>query len=133
MGFCLLILGDLAPLKPNRIQLKLYSGEERIWNEATAIYADVVTHAGYIGKVEFKHCGRDMNKATHEIARECFSLFLLRYRFSPSFDSSRSLFMFLVPVWYCPLDPWKRTALIYLRVAQNTSRYMVHFGNFKSV
>jgi ribonuclease HI len=49
------------------------SGNERFWNEATAIYADIVTQAGYIGNVEFKKCGRDMNKVAHEIAWECFS------------------------------------------------------------
>jgi hypothetical protein len=34
-----------------------------------AIHADILVQAGGIGKVEFMHCGRDANKAAHEIAR----------------------------------------------------------------
>jgi hypothetical protein len=46
--------------------------EERIWNEATAVYADILNQASMIGNVEFTHCGRDINSVAHEIARECF-------------------------------------------------------------
>ena len=48
------------------------SGEEQIWNDATAVYAECFTLAASIGKVEFKHCKRDCNKAAHEIARNDF-------------------------------------------------------------
>ena len=47
---------------------------EENWNEATAIFAEIISHAGAIGNVEFNHCGRDLNKAAHVIARECFLL-----------------------------------------------------------
>jgi ribonuclease HI len=51
--------------------IQLCSGEERIWNEATAVYADILNQASMIGNVEFTHCGRDINSVAHEIAREC--------------------------------------------------------------
>jgi hypothetical protein len=53
--------------------IQLCSGEERIWNEATAVYADILNQASMIGNVKFTHCGRDFNIVAHEIARECFS------------------------------------------------------------
>jgi ribonuclease HI len=46
-------------------------GQERMWNEATAVYADCLENAGIIGKVEFTHCSRDVNMVAHEIARSC--------------------------------------------------------------
>jgi hypothetical protein len=49
------------------------TGEERMWNEATAIYANFLSIAGSIGKVDFVHCLRDCNKAAHSIARYCFN------------------------------------------------------------
>jgi hypothetical protein len=52
-----------------------------MWNDATAVYAEIVTYAGATGKVEFNHCERDLNMVAHSLARECFiskeqSLFL---------------------------------------------------------
>jgi hypothetical protein len=48
------------------------SGQEWMWNEATAVYADCLTSAGIIGKVEFTHCLREVNEVAHQIARCCF-------------------------------------------------------------
>jgi hypothetical protein len=31
-----------------------------------------MTQAGNLGKVEFMHCGRDLNLAAHELARNGF-------------------------------------------------------------
>jgi hypothetical protein len=58
-----------------RIEVRRHqcSGEERIWNEATTVYADILEQASQIGKVEFTHCGRDLNSVAHELARFCFS------------------------------------------------------------
>lgn len=53
--------------------INLCSGNERIWNMATAVYADIIMKAGVIGDVEFNHCGRDNNKVAHSLARECFN------------------------------------------------------------
>jgi hypothetical protein len=53
--------------------IQLCSREERIWNEATAVYADILEQASQIGKVEFMHCGRDINSVAYELARFCFS------------------------------------------------------------
>jgi hypothetical protein len=50
------------------------TGEERMWNKATAIYANCLSTAGSIGKVDFVYCLRDCNKAAHSIARYCFNL-----------------------------------------------------------
>jgi hypothetical protein len=49
------------------------TGEERMWNEATAIYANCLSTAGSIGKVDFVYCLRDCKKAAHSIARYCFN------------------------------------------------------------
>ena len=65
----------------NRIQaesdnlevIQLCSGEERIWNEATAVYADIISIAGLIGNVSFSHCKREVNEVAHELARVCFT------------------------------------------------------------
>jgi hypothetical protein len=43
-----------------------------MFNDAMAIYADRVSNASLIGKVEFSHCLRDVNVVAHEIARSCF-------------------------------------------------------------
>jgi hypothetical protein len=40
------------------------TGDAKISNEATATYVDILTQAD-IGKVEFKHCGRETNTAAH--------------------------------------------------------------------
>jgi hypothetical protein len=53
--------------------IQLCLGERRIWNEATATYADVSSQDGNIGKVEFMQCGRDPNLVAHELARNSFS------------------------------------------------------------
>jgi hypothetical protein len=47
------------------------SGQERMWNEATAVYADCLTSAGIIRKIEFTHCPREVNEVAHQIARCC--------------------------------------------------------------
>jgi ribonuclease HI len=49
------------------------TGAERIWSEATAIFAEIMAVAGSIGMVEFNHCTRDMNRVAHDIARFSFS------------------------------------------------------------
>jgi hypothetical protein len=53
--------------------IQLCLGENRIWNEATSIHADVFSQDGNIGKVEFMHCGRDPILVAHELARNSFS------------------------------------------------------------
>jgi ribonuclease HI len=53
--------------------INLCSGEDRIWNEATAVYADILSCVGAIGKVEFIHCVRDLNKVAHSLARDCYN------------------------------------------------------------
>jgi hypothetical protein len=53
--------------------IQIYGGENRMWNEATAIYADILAQAANIGKVVFMHCGRDTNLVAHELARDSFS------------------------------------------------------------
>jgi ribonuclease HI len=52
--------------------IQLCTGTERIWNDATAIYAEILECAGSIGVVEFMHCRRETNKVAHDIARHCF-------------------------------------------------------------
>jgi hypothetical protein len=37
-----------------------------MFNDATTIYADCVSNACSIGKVEFSHCSRDVNVVAHE-------------------------------------------------------------------
>jgi hypothetical protein len=49
------------------------SGENQMWNDTIAIYADCLEKAGIIGKVEFKFCPREINNVAHSIARSCFS------------------------------------------------------------
>ena len=44
-----------------------------MWNEATPVYADILATSGLIGKVEFTHCLRDINKVPHVIARDCYT------------------------------------------------------------
>ena len=45
------------------------SGQERMWSEATAIYADCFIIAGMIGNVEFTHCRWEANEAAHNLAK----------------------------------------------------------------
>jgi ribonuclease HI len=42
---------------------------DRWWSEETAIFADCIDLAASIGDVSFKHCPRNTNVVTHEIAR----------------------------------------------------------------
>jgi ribonuclease HI len=53
--------------------IHLCAGEARIWNEATAIYADIMAKAGLIAKVEFTYCRREINTVAHGLARDCFN------------------------------------------------------------
>jgi hypothetical protein len=50
--------------------IQMCAGDERIWNDATTIYAEIMTTAGNIGEVEFLHCNRELNNVAHLIARE---------------------------------------------------------------
>jgi hypothetical protein len=43
-----------------------------MWNDAPAVYAEIVTCARATGKVEFNHCERDLNMVAHSLAREYF-------------------------------------------------------------
>jgi hypothetical protein len=45
--------------------INMCSGQDRIWNDATAIYVEIMTGAEAIRRVEFNHCGRDLNKVAH--------------------------------------------------------------------
>jgi hypothetical protein len=53
--------------------IQICEGMERIWNDATVIYADILNQAGSTGKVVFSYCGRDTNAAAHELARNYFT------------------------------------------------------------
>ena len=53
--------------------IQLRSGQTRVWNDATTIYDEIMAKIGMVGKVEFSHCGRDVNTAAHGLARECFN------------------------------------------------------------
>jgi ribonuclease HI len=53
--------------------IQLCGGMERIWIDASAIYADILNQAGSIAKVVFSHCERDINVAAYELARNCFT------------------------------------------------------------
>jgi hypothetical protein len=57
--------------------IQLCPGEDRTWNEGITIYSDIVTQSAGIWKIEFKHCGRDLNVAAHVILinRFFFSVF----------------------------------------------------------
>ena len=48
------------------------SGQDRIWNEASAIYADCFILAGMIGLVQFSHCFREANVGAHSLAKNAF-------------------------------------------------------------
>jgi hypothetical protein len=47
-------------------------GQDCMLNDATVAYAEIVTFAGAIGKVELNYCGRDLNKVAHSLAKEIF-------------------------------------------------------------
>ena len=40
--------------------IHLCSGENHIWNEATMVYANIISTTSSIGKVEFMHCVGEM-------------------------------------------------------------------------
>jgi ribonuclease HI len=42
--------------------IQICTGENCMWNEATAIYSDIFVQATSIGTVEFSHCMRDTKK-----------------------------------------------------------------------
>jgi ribonuclease HI len=66
MGFTMVEVGS------NSLEVIQYcSGAERIWNDATAIYAEIISVAGGIGTVEYSHCRREINKVAHDTARFC--------------------------------------------------------------
>jgi ribonuclease HI len=52
--------------------VNLCTGVDRIWKDATVICANIFIQAANIGKVEFMHCRRDINKVAHELARSYF-------------------------------------------------------------
>ena len=45
------------------------AGYDRIWNKASAIYADCFIMAGMIGRVDFLHCVRETNEVAHSLAK----------------------------------------------------------------
>jgi ribonuclease HI len=53
--------------------IHMCAGDERIWNDATAIYAQIITIASSIGEVEFLHCNRELNSIAHLIASNSLS------------------------------------------------------------
>jgi ribonuclease HI len=52
--------------------IQISTGENRMWNEASAIYSDILAQAANIGTVEFSHCRRDTNTVAHDLARDSF-------------------------------------------------------------
>jgi hypothetical protein len=48
-------------------------GDERWWNEASAVFADCVDLVTAIGDVFISHCPREANRVAHELDRFCFS------------------------------------------------------------
>ena len=47
-------------------------GQARWWDEAAAIFAECVDVSTLIGKVKFKHCPRNANKAAHVLAKHSY-------------------------------------------------------------
>jgi ribonuclease HI len=47
-------------------------GDDRWWNDASAVFADCVDTVTTIGDVSFNHCLREANKVAHELSRFCF-------------------------------------------------------------
>ncbi|XBJ02336.1 hypothetical protein VPH35_021737 [Triticum aestivum] len=48
------------------------TGQTRWWDTAAAIFAECVDAATSIGKVNFNHCFRSCNDATHVLAKHSF-------------------------------------------------------------
>lgn len=48
------------------------TGQERIWNEASAIYAKCFVMAGMIVSVHYLHCVREVNNIAHSLAKFAF-------------------------------------------------------------
>jgi hypothetical protein len=66
-------IGNALEAKPDSLEvIHTCLGEERVWNGASATHGEIMTQAGNLGKVEFMHCGRDLNLAAHELARNGF-------------------------------------------------------------
>jgi ribonuclease HI len=42
-------------------------GDDRWWNDASAVFADCVDTVTTIGDVSFNHCLREANKVAHEL------------------------------------------------------------------
>jgi ribonuclease HI len=52
--------------------IQALTGENRWWNESSAIFADCIDIASNIGEVQFIFCPRDANQVAHEIAKYSF-------------------------------------------------------------
>jgi ribonuclease HI len=50
------------------------NGEQRWWNEASAIFADCVDAAINLDSISFTHCPRESNEVAHSLARFCFDV-----------------------------------------------------------
>jgi hypothetical protein len=50
------------------------SGQDRLWNEAAAIYADCLVSVAMFAKVDFELCPREANNSAHGIAIYSFDL-----------------------------------------------------------
>jgi ribonuclease HI len=48
------------------------NGEDFWWSSSAAIFVECMTSVAAIGKVEFKHCPREINVVAHTLARYCF-------------------------------------------------------------
>jgi hypothetical protein len=48
------------------------SGEEALWSERLAIYADCVGMTFLIGSISFSHNLKKEDKVAHKVAKDCF-------------------------------------------------------------
>ena len=48
------------------------SGQNRWWDVAAVLFAEGVEMASMIGKVKFRHCGRETNQVAHVLANYCY-------------------------------------------------------------
>jgi hypothetical protein len=55
------------------VVIEACSGEQTWWGESSAVYAECVYLVTVISCVQFKHCLREANEATYELARVCCS------------------------------------------------------------
>jgi hypothetical protein len=66
--------------------INLCLSEDRIWNDATIVYANYFSFANLYGKVEFKHCPREINKVAHSKLDLLLLInFLVKRSMKPSF------------------------------------------------